>query len=228
MFLKYYQKIDDAMSYLLSSVSNEKKLIQNIFKKKNIIYADIGTNEGNFIDFLSSFCNFKKIICFEPIKELTDKIDIKKYSHKILIYNVALSNKNSIKNFYQYDISSQSSLYKQNNLFKSLKKLKKKFKVKTIKFDDKFKNYRNIDFCKIDVQGEELNVLQGMKKNLINKKIKLIKIEISFIERYKGSKSNFLSIINYLSKFGYYLISISKIKYLKNKILLMDAYFQIK
>ena len=73
-----------------------------------------------------------------------------------------------------------------------------------------------------------MNVLQGMKKNLINKKIKLIKIEISFIERYRGSKSNFLSIINYLSKFGYYLISISKIKYLKNKILLIDAYFQIK
>ena len=73
-----------------------------------------------------------------------------------------------------------------------------------------------------------MNVLRGMKKNLINKKIKLIKIEISFIERYRGSKSNFLSIINYLSKFGYYLISISKIKYLKNKILLMDAYFQIK
>ena len=228
MLLKYYQKIDDAISYLLSSVSNEKKLIQNIFKKKNIIYVDIGTNEGNFIDFLSSFCNFKKIICFEPIKELTDKIDIKKYSNKILIYNVALSNKNSIKNFYQYDISSQSSLYQQNNLFKSLKKLKKKLRIKTVKFDDKFNDHQNIDFCKIDVQGEELNVLRGMKKNLINKKIKLIKIEISFIERYRGSKPNFLSIINYLSKFNYYLISISKIKYLKNKILLMDAYFQIK
>ena len=228
MLLKYYQKIDDAFSYLFSSISNEKKLIQNIFKKKNIVYVDVGTNEGNFLDFLSSFCNFKKIICFEPIKELTDKIDIKKYSNKILIHNIALSNNNSIKNFYQYDISSQSSLYQQNNLFKSLKKLKKKIRVKTVKFDDKFNDHRNIDFCKIDVQGEELNVLKGMKKNLTNKKITLIKIEISFIERYRGSKSNFLSIINYLSKFGYYLISISKIKYLKNEILLMDAYFQIK
>ena len=50
MFLKYYQKIDDAVSYLFSSVSNEKKLIQNIFKKKNIVYVDIGINEGNFLD----------------------------------------------------------------------------------------------------------------------------------------------------------------------------------
>jgi len=228
MFLKYYQKIDDALSYLLSSVSNEKKLIQNIFKKKNIVFVDVGTNEGNFLNFLSSFCNFKKIICFEPIQELTDKIDIKKYSNKILIYNIALSNKKSTKSLYQYNISSQSSLYKQNNLFKSLKKLKKKIKIKTIKFDDKFNDYKNIDFCKIDVQGEELNVLQGMKKNLINKKIKLIKIEISFIERYRGTNPNFLGIINYLARFNYHLISISKIKYLKNKILLMDAYFQPK
>ena len=228
MFLKYYQKIDDALSYLLSSVSSEKKLIQNIFKKKSIVYVDIGTNEGNFLYFLNSFCNFKKIICFEPIKELTDKIDIKKYSNNILIYNIALSNNKSIKNLYQYNISSQSSLYQQNNLFKSLKKLKKKFKVKTIKFDDKFNNHQNIDFCKIDVQGEELNVLRGMKKNLINKKVKLIKIEILFIEKFRGPKSNFLSIINYLARFGYHLISISKIKYLKNKILAMDAYFQIK
>ena len=73
-----------------------------------------------------------------------------------------------------------------------------------------------------------MNVLQGMKKNLINKKIKLIKIEISFIERYRGTNPNFLGIINYLARFNYHLISISKIKYLKNKILLMDAYFQLK
>ena len=56
--IKYYQKIDDVISHLLSSVSNEKKLIQNIFKKKNTIYADIGTNEGNFLDFLKASSDF--------------------------------------------------------------------------------------------------------------------------------------------------------------------------
>ena len=73
-----------------------------------------------------------------------------------------------------------------------------------------------------------MNVLQGMKKNLINKKVKLIKIEILFIEKFRGPKSNFLSIINYLARFGYHLISISKIIYLINKILAMDAYFQVR
>ena len=78
------------------------------------------------------------------------------------------------------------------------------------------------------MQGEEVKVLQGMKKNLKLKNIKLIKIEISFIERYQGSKSNFFEIISYLIKFNYHLVSISKIKYRNNKILLMDAYFLLK
>ena len=36
MLLKYYQKLDDAISYLSSSVCDEKKLIKSIFKKKKL------------------------------------------------------------------------------------------------------------------------------------------------------------------------------------------------
>ena len=67
-----------------------------------------------------------------------------------------------------------------------------------------------------------------MKKNLKKKNIKLIKIEISFIERYIGVKSNFYEILTLLYNLNYHLISISKIKYKDNKILLMDAYFLSK
>ena len=228
MLLKYYQKIDDALSYLLSSVCDEKKLIKSLFKKSKITYVDIGTNEGNFLEYLLKFCNFNKIICFEPIEELANKLKDKFNNKKILIYSEALSNKSSLKKFYEYQISSQSSLYKQNDTFKSLKNLKNISIIKTRSFDEIFKGKKKIDFCKIDVQGEEVKVLQGMKKNLKLKNIKLIKIEISFIERYQGSKSNFFEIISYLIKFNYHLVSISKIKYRNNKILLMDAYFLLK
>ena len=87
------------------------------------------------------------------------------------------------------------------------------------------KKNEKIDFCKIDVQGEEVRVLEGMKLNLRKKNIKIIKIEISFIERYIGVRSNFYQIVSFLIKFNYHLVSISKIKYKDNKILLMDAYF---
>ena len=228
MLLKYYQKLDDAISYLFSSVSNEKKLLKNIFDNKKIFYVDIGTNEGNYVGFLSNILNMRRIVTFEPIKKLNEKIRERYSNLKIDNFNYALSNKKGTRTFYQYNISSQSSFYEQNNLFKSLKKLKKKFKIKTIKFDDFFNKNQVIDFCKIDVQGEEMNVLKGMKKNLNNKKIKLIKVELSFIERYQDVKPNFYDIIGFLNKYKYKLISISKIKYRNEKILLMDAFFSLK
>ena len=227
MLLKYYQKLDDAISYLFSSVSDEKKLLKLLFNKKGISYVDIGTNEGNYIDFLIEFLDLKKITCFEPIQELSSKLKLKYSDKNVKHFDYALSNNNSIKTFYQYNISSQSSFYEQNNLFKSLKKLKKKTKVKTIKFDNLFNKNNKIDFCKIDVQGEEVKVLKGMKKNLRNKSITLIKIELSLMERYKKVKPNFYEIIIFLKKYKYELISISKIKYKNEQILLMDAFFKL-
>ena len=226
MLLKYYQKLDDAISYLAASFCNEKKLIKSILGKKKICYVDIGTNHGSYIDFLSSFYNFKKIYSFEPIPELCEKLN-KNYSNlKIKTFKIALSNTNKKKFFYQYKISSQSSLYPQNNTFKSLKKLEKKITVQTKKFDDIFNKSQIIDYCKIDVQGEEINLLKGMGKNLSKKRIKLIKIELTFVSLYKNVSPNTYKILDYLKKKGYSLVSISKIKFKNNKILFMDAFFE--
>ena len=103
--LKYYQKLDDAVAYLFSSTINEKKFLKQFFKNKKITFVDIGTNEGGYLDFLNNFIKFKKVICFEPIKDLSDKI-LKKYSKlNLLNFNFAVSNKDQIKTFYLYDIS---------------------------------------------------------------------------------------------------------------------------
>ena len=226
MLLKYYQKLDDAISYLAGSFCNEKKLIKSILGNKKICYIDIGTNLGSYIDFLSSFYSFKKIYSFEPIPELCEKLN-KDYSNfKIKTFKIALSNTSKKKFFYQYKISSQSSLYPQNNIFKSLKKLEKKIIVQTKKFDEIFNKSQIIDYCKIDVQGEEINILKGMVKNLSKKRIKLIKIELSFISRYKNVSPNAYEILNYLKNRGYSLVSISKIKFKNNKILFMDSFFE--
>ena len=226
MLLKYYQKLDDAISYLSSSFCDEKKLINSILGKKKIIYVDIGANQGSYINYLSSFLNFKKIYAFEPIIELNQKIKKNNPTLDIKIYNVALSNLNKKRDFFQYKVSSQSSLYKQNKTFKSLMKLDKKIKVQTKKFDNLFNNFKKIDFCKIDVQGEDPNVLRGMKKHLAKKKIRLVKIEIIFISLYINVEPNFYNILEFIKKNEYLLVSVSKIKFKNNKILFMDAFFE--
>ena len=68
--LKYYQKLDDAISYLFSSVSNEKELLKENLKKREIIYVDIGTNVGNYLEFIKKNFKTRQVFCFEPIESL--------------------------------------------------------------------------------------------------------------------------------------------------------------
>ena len=84
-------------------------------------------------------------------------------------------------------------------------KLDKKIKVQTKKFDSVFNNFKKIDFCKIDVQGEDPNVLRGMKKHLAKKKIRLVKIEIIFISLYINVEPNFYNILEFMKKTSIYL-----------------------
>ena len=97
--LKYYQKLDDAISYLFSSVSNEKKLLKDNLKKREIIYVDIGTNVGNYLEFIKKNFKTKKVFCFEPIESLTEELNPFLNKSKDKIFNIALSDKEKKKDF---------------------------------------------------------------------------------------------------------------------------------
>ena len=126
MLLKYYQKLDDAISFLAASFCNEKKLIKSILGDKKISYVDIGTNQGNYIDFLSSFFSFKKIYSFEPIPELSDKINRNYSKFNIKTFKIALSNTKK-KNFFINTKFHHSQVYINRIIFLNLSKnLKKK------------------------------------------------------------------------------------------------------
>jgi len=227
-FLRLYQKIDDALSYLLSSVCDEKKLLKENIKKKEIVFVDIGTNVGNYVEFVNKIFKIKTLYCFEPQIDLIKNLEEISYVKKKYIFPFALSNTQKLKNFYQYDIASQSSFHKQVNNYNSLQKVRKVHKMKTSTFDKVFNKNLNIDFCKIDAQGEDFNILKGMEKNLKKGNIKILKVEVCFSRMYEKTGSSYLDVLNFLHKLNYNLISISKIKYIKNELLFMDAFFKKK
>ena len=224
--LKLYQKIDDALAYLLSSVCNEKKLLKENIKKKEIVFVDIGTNVGNYVEFVSKIFKIKTLYCFEPQTDLIKDLEEISYAKKIYIFPFALSNINKIKKFYHYNVSSQSSFYKNIKGYGSLQKIKKTTNVKTKVFDNIFNKNQPIDLCKIDAEGEDYNILKGMTKNLKKGNIKILKVEVCFTRMYEKTGSSYLDILNFLHKLNYNLISISKIKYVKNELLFMDVFFK--
>ena len=224
--LKYYQKLDDAVAYLLSSTISEKKLVKQFFNNKKITFVDIGTNVGNYLSFIQKNFKIKKAYCFEPIAELCENLRKSQSKRNVKIFNCALSNNRKKRKFYIYEIPSQSSFYKQKETYSSLQKIKKTVSVQTDIFDRIFNKNLQIDFCKIDAQGEDFQILKGMSKNLKKGNIKLLKVEICFPGMHQNILYSYLDILNYLNKFNYQLFSISKIKYKSNSILFLDAFFK--
>lgn len=228
MILKFFQKLDDSIAYLFNNAINEKKFLKSYFKKKKIIFVDIGTNVGSYSDLIENNLNIKKGFLIEPSLNACHKLSERFNSKKFSIHNFAMSDMNKKKRvFYEYKLSSQSSLYKQNGFFNSFNDLKKTSYIQTKKFDDFMNRNISIDLCKIDTQGEDFNVLRGMSYFLKKKLIKLIKIEITFFEFYKSTEVDYAKIINFMTKYDYKLVTISKIKYDKDKVTFLDAYFEL-
>ena len=221
--LKLYQKFDDIISYVFSNTVNEKKFLKSYFKNKKIIVIDIGSNYGNFIDLVINNLNIKKIYAFEPSTVCFNYLKENYSMNNIKIINIALSNLKKRKKFFESEILSQSSLYNRKNKF--IRKIKNKsiYYVQTNTLDSFYKKNKSdeiYDLVKIDAEGEDFKIINGMKFLLKNFKVKLLKIEI---ENYK--KNSLKNIILFMGKSNYKLISISKTKYSSNRLYLLDVYF---
>ena len=173
---------------LVRAINNnyEKELtIIDRFSDKSKNALDIGVYRGVYSLKLSQ--NFNQIHSFEPNPLLFPylNINLKKIIKNINLYNLALSNKSgetelklpvrsksifkeNIEELYQLGAA---SIHPENE-FEDFKKVR----VKIDKLDNISIN--NIGFMKIDVEGHELEVIEGAKETITkDKPILLIEIE---------------------------------------------------
>ena len=228
LILKKLQSLDNLITYIFSNLSNEDKFVKKFFGKKKIIFFDIGANLGGYIDVVKKNTNIKEAYIFEPSKECYDYLNQNYNLEKFNIINKALSNKKQSKKFYESEVLSQSSLHKTKNKFNSNLENLNTYKMDCTTLDKFYfesKKKFTIDLLKIDAEGEDLKILHGSKYLLKKKLIKLIKIELlnSFSKNKK--KSNINEIMFFLQKHNYNLITITKTKFVEEKLLMMDAYF---
>ena len=228
--LKTLQSIDNLVTYIFSNLSKENIFIKNFFGKKKITLVDVGANLGGYTNLILQNTKVKEIHIFEPSKKCFGYLKKKFTQNKIYINNKALSNTNKINTFYESEVLSQSSLHNVKNKFNSNLENTDVYKIECVTLDKYFygrkKNFV-IDLLKIDAEGEDLMVLEGASKLLKNKNIRLIKIELlnSFNQK---NNSNINEIIFFLNKYNYYITTISKTKFVNEKLLMMDVYFSNK
>jgi FkbM family methyltransferase len=171
----------------------EEYLIKNINFNENDEVIDCGANNGDFFLCFEKKINYTGI---EPSKIEYSNLDFN-IKNQTLINKALYSNSNSYLDFYISGEYGDSSLIKINE-FEEI------YKVETITLDDIIdKISRNIKLIKIEAEGAEPEVLQGLKKNL--SKIEYITIDCGF-ERGLKKESTLVACVNYLLDNNYELI----------------------
>lgn len=171
---------------------------------------DVGANEGQFALEMRDLGYTGKIISFEPVKEAFKKIT---YNFNGDLnwkgINLALSNQTGIMNLNISENSVSSSFLNMRDIHKEYAQKSKyigieEVEVSTldIEFNKIYHNANNI-WLKIDVQGFEMNVLEGAIQSL--SKIKIVQVEVSLVPLYDNEPS-LLNIIEFMLKNGFDMI----------------------
>lgn len=201
-----------------------KKVFLNInYEIKNVM--DIGCHEGDYSVLLRKVFKNSYIHAFEPNILLKSKIKRKNIlKNKFKINYMAVSDiDGNIDMIIDNEISKistgskinyNSKTYKVKEILYSSNKnkdLKNRKKIKSIKIDTYIEKYNlKFDFVKIDVEGFELKVLTGFKKNI--SRTKFIMIEYHKDNLYEGFNSE--NVDSFLKQNDFELISSLKFPFM--------------
>lgn len=183
-----------------SAAGNEHELISLFSGVSNLVFLDIGGNDGlSSIKYAKLFPN-SIIHAYEPIDSNVEKMkaNLKEFGveTQVIIHPIALSDENGTADFYlssgqppnvgnDYDYGDKSSSLFEPKLHSELLPWCKftKSTVKTYRYEDLEDKPDKVNFVHLDVQGAELKVFQGMGKEL--DKVKAVWMEVERVELYK-------------------------------------------
>lgn len=139
--------------------------------QKNDVVLDIGANIGYYATLLSNLVGEKgKVHCFEP--DATNFGHLKNATSRIS--NITLTNKAVGPKTEKLTIYTSKNLNVDHRTYKP-EEYDQELEIDAISIDDYLGNNLRVDVIKIDIQGFEMQAIQGMKKTLgFNEHVKII------------------------------------------------------
>jgi len=213
--MMFFKRKVNGLDGLLVEKQEQIFYINNINRGDTIF--DVGANVGEFTLLFSRFADMNgHVHSFEPTPATFEKLSaIIKNANKtnVKINNLAVSNESGFINFNLYEeefaaLNTMANRPLENYGVNVIPP--KAIKIPCTNIDDYcIENSINvIDLLKIDVEGAELNVLNGAKKMFADKKIKICAFEFgqtifdmgNTVKQYK----------DFFEKYGYQVKNIAK------------------
>lgn len=173
------------LNYKTSKVSGEKSFLKEYLESRNGILIDVGANQGNYSLEAVSVNQDLKVYAFEP-HPITFSFLSRNTSHNpnVIPINKGMSSKDGILKLYDYpgnDGSSHASLFQEviTEIHREGSAVAHEVEVITL---DGFLKETGIDevvLLKIDVEGNELEILRGGRNSIAERRIKAIHFEFN-------------------------------------------------
>ena len=169
---------------------------------------DIGAHKGEFLENMLKIEKVNSFYAFEPQKNIFNELNDKfSKNEKITLFNFAMDKEITNKKLKINKLSMTSSLAEINeeSLYLKIKNFltfsrsnfENEYEIQTNTVDKIFENINlQKSLLKIDVEGFEINVLEGSQMKL--REIPFVLLENQFGNHYKNN--NFKDIIKLLSK----------------------------
>lgn len=172
---------------------------------KDLIYFDVGANQGQTIKKMLAAEPNATIYSFEPSRRSFRILKDNYGGHKnIFLFDHALGAHKGELHFKEYSWSSMDSFLDRAY---GTTKITNTYpvEVKTVDSICEENKISHINLFKTDTEGYELNVLKGAESTIKRQRVQFILIEIFFNENYVGQPS-FGDIYNYLIQNDFELI----------------------
>ncbi len=193
------------------SIFHHRRILKYLSKIDIEKIIDIGAHKGEFLEIMLKLEKVNSFYAFEPqrkiFKELNEKFS---NNQKVTLFNYAMDKEITNKMLKINKLSTTSTLSKINEKSFYLK-IKNFLTFSKLNFEDEYEIQTNtVDkifedislektLLKIDVEGFEMNVIEGSQAKL--KQIEFILLENQFGNHYKNN--NFEDIIKFLSKHNF-------------------------
>lgn len=176
-------------------------LIDKVEFQTNDVVIDVGSNIGEFSYLLKVYYQLNNILCVEadPFEYETLKKNTVGFNYEPL--NIGAFNEDGEKEFFLNNDHGDSSFNKSNK-FDSIK-----IKVRTLDSIIKEKKLNNIKLVKLEAEGFEYEVLEGLKNSL-----KLIEYFTVDCGPERDGENTIKEVSNYLYSNNFSLIDIGEVR----------------
>ncbi len=203
-----------------NEISDLKYIVKNLNINVHTIF-DVGANVGNTVKIFNSIFPESSIHAFEPNPSVFDKLQ-KNCNHikNLKLNNIGVGNKEGVLKLNRHVNSGATSFKNPNNITNPnySKNIVDQIEVpiQTLHNYTKDHQIKSVDLLKIDVEGFEQEVLEGISSNYLQDNIQLIMIESNLIEKMMD-QALIENIIDFLRKHNFTLYNIYTQQESKNK-----------